>query len=88
MSLRTITMTMTMMSKLGTTIQLVGKTSRGKNIINKNGQMWLVLAETNQLLFSSHAAGVWLFITPIGKKYNDKSARWILSENDLDFLIT
>ena len=86
MSLRTITMTMTMMSKLGTTIQLVGKTSRGKNIINKNGQMWLVFPET--LLFSSHAAGVWLFITPIGKKYNDKSARWILSENDLDFLIT
>lgn len=72
------------MSLLGKTIQLSGITQKGKNRIRDNGSNWIVLAETDKIIFSSEP-GPWLFIAPEGKNQDHKSCRWIRTENDNDF---
>ena len=74
------------MSFIGRTIRLKGKTMKGKNRIRENSDLWVVLAETDKVLFNP-ASGNWLFIAPEGKDQQHKSSRWISAVNDPDFEI-
>lgn len=74
------------MSLLGKTIRLKGKTQRGKNRVREHSSEWIVLAETEKVLFNP-AKGNWLFIAPVGKDQSDKSSRWIRAMDDPDFEI-
>lgn len=75
------------MSLLGKKIILKGISQKGKNRIKENSSQWIVLAETDSVLFSPNAHGPWLFIAPIGKDQHDKASRWIKVTGDVDFLI-
>lgn len=75
------------MSLLGKEIQLKGLSQKGKNRIKENNTIWVVLAETDSVLFAPGKPGPWLFISPIGKDQNDKASRWIKSSDDPDFEI-
>lgn len=72
------------MSLLGKTIRLKGKSMKGKNRIREHGDEWIVLAETDRVIFSQLTGG-WLFITPLGKTQDDKASRWISAVTDFDF---
>lgn len=73
------------MALLGKTIQLVGITQKGKNRIRENGDRWVVLAETDRVLFAPGQVGPWLFVAPPGKGQDDKVSRWVRSNDDADF---
>lgn len=75
------------MSLLGKEIELQGVSARGKNYIRKRGYHWIVLAETDHVLFGPHNQGDWLFITPKGCDQNNQSSRWIKSQGDIDFAV-
>lgn len=75
------------MTLLGKMIHLKGISQKGKNRIRENNNQWVVLAETDTVLFSPSEKGPWLFVTPKGKDQNNKAARWIKQINDVDFLI-
>jgi hypothetical protein len=75
------------MALLGKLIQLKGVSQRGKNRIREHNNQWVVLAETERVLFSSNQQGPWIFVAPKGKDQNDKASRWIKVSNDPDFLI-
>ena len=76
------------MSLLGKQITLKGLSQKGKNRIRDNGEKWIVLGETDQVLFSPGKPGPWLFITPVGCDQHHRAARWIKETDDTDFLIT
>ena len=73
------------MSLLGKQIQLKGITQKGKNRIRENNNQWVVLAETDRVVFAPNQAGPWLFVAPLGKNQNDKGARWIRASGDENF---
>ncbi len=73
------------MALLGKTIQLSGLSQKGKNRIREHGDRWIVLAETERVLFSPGVVGPWLFIAPPGKGQDDKASRWIRANGDTDF---
>ena len=75
------------MSYLGTKIKLVGLSQKGKNRVREHGDSWIVLAETDRILFSPGKIGPWLFIAPNGKSMDDKSSRWVHLNQDQDFKI-
>ena len=75
------------MSFLGKRIQLKGITQKGKNRIRENSDRWIVLAETDKVLFNPQP-GEWLFIAPVGKDQFDKASRWVKATGDKDFLVT
>lgn len=74
------------MTLLGKTIQLKGVSQRGKNRVREHGSQWMVLAETDVVIFNPQR-GPWLFVAPVGKNWNDKASRWIKASDDLDFVI-
>ena len=74
------------MSLLGKTIRLKGISQKGKNRVRENSSLWVVLAETDKVLFNP-ASGNWLFIAPEGQDQSHKSSRWIRAVNDPDFEI-
>lgn len=74
------------MKLLGKEIRLAGVSQRGKNRIREHGELWLVLAETEHVLFNP-GPGPWIFIAPHGKTMNDKASRWIHLNDDIDFKI-
>ncbi len=74
------------MSLLGKQIQLKGISQKGKNRVRDN-PTWVVLAETDRVLFSPNVSGPWLFITPVGCDQNHKASRWIKSVDDPDFAV-
>lgn len=76
------------MSMLGKQIFLKGISQKGKNRIRDLGDRWIVLAETDYVLFQPNVKGPWLFISPIGCDQNHKGSRWIKSSGDTDFSIT
>ena len=73
------------MALLGKQLKLTGKTQKGKNRIREQGDRWIVLAETDKVLFAPYVAGPWIFISPEGKDQTDNAARWIRAVDDLDF---
>lgn len=75
------------MSLLGTQIKLKGITQKGKNRVREQGDEWVVLAETERVLFAPGKQGPWLFIAPHGKGQDDKASRWIKANDDDDFII-
>jgi hypothetical protein len=75
------------MSLLGKTIWLSGLSQKGKNCIQRHGAGWSVLAETDQVLFSTKCKGTWLFIVPLDETMESKAARWIHYTADTDFRI-
>lgn len=75
------------MGLLGKTVQLKGISQKGKNRIRENNNQWVVLAETDRVLFAFDKKGPWLFISPVGRGQDDKASRWINAIDDPDFLI-
>ena len=75
------------MTFLGKEILIKGISPKGKQKIKTFGEKWIVFAETDTILFSPNNYGPWLYISPIGKNFNDKSSMWIHSTNDKDFSI-
>lgn len=73
------------MALLGKTILLKGLSQKGKNRVRDHGDRWVVLAETDHLLFSPSTSGPWLFVSPVGLDQNDKASRWIRANGDTDF---
>jgi hypothetical protein len=73
------------MSIIGNKIKLKGITQKGKNRVRENGNEWVVLAETDTILFAPGRFGPWAFVSPMGESYMHKAARWIKVQNDLDF---
>jgi hypothetical protein len=74
------------MALLGKHIKLSGISQKGKNRIREHGDHWVVLAETDKILFNPEP-GPWIFTSPVGRGQNDKASRWIRANNDPDFLI-
>ncbi len=75
------------MTLLGKTVQLKGISQKGKNRVREHGDRWVVLAETDRVLFKPNELGPWLFIAPVGQGQNDKASRWVRSLHDLDFTV-
>lgn len=75
------------MALLGKIVKLSGISQKGKNRIRENSDSWVVLAETDRVLFAPNQSGPWLFISPVGKDQTDKAARWIKASGDTDFQI-
>ena len=75
------------MTLLGKKIQLKGISQKGKNRIRENGDRWVVLAETDHVLFSPNNRGPWLFIAPEGCKQDNKASRWVKADLDTDFTV-
>lgn len=73
---------------LGKEIKLSGITQKGKNRIRENGSVWVVLAESDRVLFQPNKPGPWLFIAPPGKSQDDRESRWIHLTDDTDFSVT
>jgi hypothetical protein len=74
-------------NNLGKQIKLSGISQKGKNRIRELGESWVVLAETEHVLFKIGYPGPWLFIAPPGKGQDDRSSRWIHGSHDPDFQI-
>jgi hypothetical protein len=72
---------------LGKTIQLKGLSQKGKNRVREHGDRWVVLAETDHVLFSPGEPGPWMFVAPVGKGQDDKASRWVRSVGDGDFTV-
>lgn len=70
------------MTFLGKQIKVKGVNQRGKNRIREFGDTWVVLAETDKILFSPNQVGPWLFIAPPNKGQDDKASRWMHLTND------
>jgi hypothetical protein len=66
------------------TVTLSGKSMKGKNRVREHGSVWVIHAEVERVLFNSEP-GPWLFVSPVGKAFQDKSSRWIHADNDQDF---
>jgi hypothetical protein len=73
------------MSLLGKSIKVAGISQRGKNRVREFGDTWVVLAETDRILFSPTEAGPWLFIAPPGMGQEDRASRWMHIQNDPTF---
>ena len=73
------------MSMLGKKIKVRGISQRGKNRIREQGDTWVVLAETDRVLFNPSEAGPWLFIAPPGMGQDDNPSRWMHLTNDPTF---
>lgn len=52
----------TLMSLLGKQIQLKGLSQKGKNRVREHGDRWMVLAETERVIFAPGEVGPWVFI--------------------------
>jgi len=76
------------MSLLGKIVKLEGLTQKGKNRIRENNNRWIVLAETEHVLFSPGVKGPWAFVAPEGCDQNHKASRWIKISGDPDFLVS
>jgi hypothetical protein len=74
------------MTLLGKTIQLKGLSQKGKNRVRDHNNQWIVLAETDKVLFNPQH-GPWLFVSPVGCDQNHKASRWLRAIGDPDFLI-
>jgi hypothetical protein len=72
---------------LGKEIKLIGITQKGKNRVREHGNIWVVLAEVDRVLFSPNNPGPWLFVAPPGKDYNHKDSRWVHLTHDPDFQV-
>jgi hypothetical protein len=75
------------MALLGKQIQLKGLSQKGKNRVREHGERWVVLAETNRVLFAPDKEGPWLFVAPPGKGQDDKASRWVRVSGDADFTV-
>jgi hypothetical protein len=75
------------MSLLGKQIKLKGKSARGKNRVREHGDEWIVLAETDTVLFAPSKKGPFLFIAPKGQGQNDKASRWVHLNDDENFVV-
>lgn len=75
------------MTLLGKQIQLKGTSQKGKNRVREHGDRWMVLAETDRVLFAPNQHGPWLFVAPMGRGQNDKASRWVRAAGDLDFVV-
>ncbi len=73
------------MALLGKTIKMKGLSQKGKNRVREQGDEWIVLAETDHVLFAPNQIGPWLFVAPKGKTQQDKASRWVKANGDLDF---
>ena len=73
------------MSLLGKQIKVTGVSQKGKNRIRQHGDIWVVLAETDRVLFSPSQPGPWLFIAPPGMGQTDAPSRWMHLHNDPTF---
>jgi len=75
------------MAFLGKEIQMKGLSQKGKNRVREHGDRWIVLAETNRVLFAPDKEGPWLFVAPMGKGQDDKASRWVRVNGDADFSV-
>ncbi len=75
------------MSLLGKTIRLKGISQKGKNRVREHGERWVVLAETDRVLFAPNSPGPWLYVAPPGFSQSDKPSRWVHASIDLDFTV-
>ena len=75
------------MAFLGKQVKLKGITQKGKNRIREHGDRWMVLAETDHVLFFPQWKGTWLFVAPIGCGQEDKASRWVRANEDIDFSV-
>lgn len=75
------------MALLGKEIILKGISQKGKNRVREHGDRWTVTAETDRVLFAPEKKGPWVFITPVGKVWDDKASRWVRVDDDADFSV-
>jgi hypothetical protein len=75
------------MALLGKEIILKGLSQKGKNRVRDHGERWVVLAETDRVLFAPDKTGPWVFVAPTGKGQDDKASRWVRVVGDADFSV-
>jgi len=75
------------MALLGKQVKLTGLSQKGKNRVREHSNEWVVLAETDHVLFAPGAVGPWIFVSPKGCDQNHKASRWIKVTGDPDFRI-
>lgn len=75
------------MALLGKQIQLKGISQKGKNRVREQGDRWMVLAETDRVIFAPGEIGPWLFISPPGQGQDSKASRWVRAIGDKDFVV-
>lgn len=63
---------------------LKGKSNKGKSRVNAFGNIWVVKETFNGFMFGQD--GKWFLVFPEDKP--DADLRWVLSENDKDFVVT
>lgn len=61
---------------------LRGRSQMGKNRIRELGSEWIVVRESNSLLFNLSSGPAWL-LQPVGQ--NSEKSRWVFKNNDPDF---
>ena len=76
------------MSLLGKKVKLTGISQKGKNRIRDHSNEWIVLAETDRILFAPNQPGPWLFLAPVGCDQNHKASRWVKATADQDFVVS
>ena len=68
------------------TVKLVGKSMKGKNRVREHGSVWTVHVITEKVLFNPQP-GPWLFVSPLGRLFQDKASRWVHQTDDQDFIV-
>ncbi len=68
------------------TVNLVGKSMKGKNRVREHGSVWIIHVRVETVLFNPEP-GPWIFISPIGKTFQDTASRWVHEVNDRDFIV-
>ena len=63
-------------------IVLTAKTKKGKEIIKRLGDEWVVDRCTKVYAFGGELG---MFVCPLSDRWNLDKSRWIRQENDLDF---
>lgn len=76
------------MSLLGKKVKLTGITQKGKNRVRDHSNEWMVLAETDTILFAPNQPGPWIFVSPVGCDQNHRASRWVKLSGDPDFLVS
>lgn len=63
------------------TVKLTPKTRKGRNVVSRDGNLFRVVGQRDQVQFSTQA-GPWLHVEPINRPW---MGRWVHSTDDKDF---
>lgn len=66
------------------TVQMTGKTQKGKNRVREHGTLWNCIEVRDSVRFDTRVGG-WLRVTP--SNGNTNAERWVRQEDDVDFAV-